>query len=209
MIDWKSGVFGVTVVLASSAAVARDRQQVEVGAGILQHGITPPFNRDAPAGTIYESTEEQGSVDVQLLYRTPALGFALRPRLTAKAQINTRGRTSFVSAGAEWRRRALNGRVYAQIGVGVAVHDGRLFNPDPYAPGLSREDAWRQYTIYTTRTAFGSRVLFNPNLSIGARLDRRWAVEAAYEHFSHAQIFNAQNSGIDNVGIRLIRSFGR
>ncbi|WP_298317709.1 acyloxyacyl hydrolase [Reyranella sp.] len=66
----------------------------------------------------------------------------------------------------------------------------------------------RRYEIYMRRTGFGSRLLLNPNLSIGVRIDDHWAVEAAFEHFSHAGLFSNQNPGIDNFGIRLVRSVG-
>ena len=52
-------------------------------------------------------------------------------------------------------------------------------------------------------------MLFNPNASIGVRIDRRWAVEATWEHFSHRRLFSDVNPGIDNVGIRLVRALGR
>ena len=81
--------------------------------------------------------------------------------------------------------------------------------PDPFRPGLSSVEASRRYDLYLSRTSWGSRVLFNPNASIGVRLDERWAVELAWEHFSHAQVFSERNPGIDNLGLRLVRTLGR
>ena len=130
-------------------------------------------------------------------------------RLTAKVQVSTAGKTSFASLGAEWRQHAFKGRIYAQVGIGVTIHDGYRYLPNPFLPGLDSAEAWRRYEIYQTRTGFGSRVLFNPNASIGVRIDRRWAVEATWEHFSHRQLFSDVNPGIDNVGIRLVRALGR
>ncbi|MFX6040399.1 hypothetical protein ABTE96_20740, partial [Acinetobacter baumannii] len=82
-------------------------------------------------------------------------------------------RTSFASVGAEWRQHILGGRVYGQVGIGVSVHDGYRFTPNPFVPGLPLAEARRRFAIYQTRTAFGSRVLFNPNASIGIRLSRK------------------------------------
>lgn len=187
----------------------------EVAIGVFGHGsaISPlgeQFRRPDPGpGQFYEGEEEFGTTDVLLMLRSRPLGWALKPRLTAKAQINTGGRTSFASIGAEWRQHAFRGRVYLQGGIGLTVHDGYRFTPDPFVPGLSRAEFDRRYDLYRNRTAFGSRVLFNPNASLGIRLTDRYAVELAWEHFSHAQVFNDQNPGFDSFGVRLVRTLGR
>lgn len=186
----------------------------EIAVGVLQHGANfhPLAERlifdlpELPAGQIYDGSEEDGTIDIQLAYRTTPLRFLLKPRLAAKAQISTAGRTSFASLGAEWRQHVLRGRLYGQVGIGLTVHDGYRFTPDPFAPGMSPAEAERRYDIYRRRTSFGSQLLFNPNASIGVRLNPRWAVELAWEHFSHRQIFSDQNPGIDNLGLRLVRT---
>ena len=206
-----------TMAFASAPVAAQDRgiSGPEVGIGVFEHGANfhPLGERltfDAPPpGTFYADSGEDGTVDIQLLYRTSPLRILLKPRLTAKAQINTAERTRFASIGAEWRQHVLKGRLYGQIGIGVTIHDGYRFTPDPFEPGISNTEALRRYDIATTRVGFGSRILFNPNASIGVRLNPRWAVEAVWEHHSHRQIFNDVNPGIDHLGIRLIRSLGR
>ena len=50
---------------------------------------------------------------------------------------------------------------------------------------------------------FGSRVLFEPELGVGAELNDRVSVEASWVHMSHAQLFGGQNPGIDNLGARV------
>ena len=224
MIDWQKGVLGAAVALVSvpvaaqrmdgNAAASRPAG-AEIAVGAFQHGAnfhplgSRLFFPRLPAGQIYEGQEEGGTVDIQVVYRSAPLRWALKPRLTAKAQVNTDGRTSFASLGAEWRQHAFHGLVYAQIGIGATIHDGYRFTPDPFAPGLSIDEVYRRYAIYRRHTSFGSQVLFNPNASLGVRLDPRWAVEVAWEHFSHRQIFNEQNPGIDHVGVRLVRALGR
>jgi lipid A 3-O-deacylase len=191
-----------------------DQAGSELAVGIFHHGSNfHPLGGQLifdlprlPDGQVYDGSEEDGTIDVQLAYRTPPLRFALKPRLTAKAQINTAGRTNFFSLGAEWRQHVLRGRVYGQLGIGVTVHDGYRFTPDPFAPGLSRDEILRRYDIYRRRTSFGSQVLFNPNASIGVRLNPRWALEATWEHYSHRQLFSHQNPGIDNLGLVLVRT---
>jgi lipid A 3-O-deacylase len=77
-------------------------------------------------------------------------------------------------------------QVYVRPGIGLAVHNGSAGN-------FNRTD----------RIAFGSRVLFEPELGIGARLSERVTAEASIVHMSHATLFGRQNPGIDNIGVRL------
>jgi len=219
--DGVKGAFGAAMALVSGSAAAQEpaaadaRNAAEVAVGVFEHGSNfhplggKLFFDKPPPGVLYEGQEEDGTADVQLAYRSVPLTFALKPRLTAKAQISTAGRTSFASIGAEWRQHAFRRRVYVQGGIGVTVHDGYRFTPDPFAPGLGITEAQRRYDIYLNRVSFGSRILFNPNASLGIRVNHRWAAELAWEHFSHRQIFSDQNPGIDNVGLRLVRSLGR
>lgn len=202
------GVAAAAMLLAAGPAAAQAGPELAVG--VFDHGVRKLFRGDLPGGfDLYQGEEEGGTADVQIVYRSAPLSGALKPRLTAKLQINTDDRTSFASVGAEWRQHVLNGRVYGQIGIGLTIHDGYRFTPDPFVGGLSPAELRRRADLYVNRTSFGSRVLFNPNLSVGVRLGERWAVEAAYEHFSHAQLFSKQNPGIDNLGLRLVYSFGR
>jgi len=204
-----------------AAAVAQERAErpeadhrPEIAVGVFEHGSNfhplgeRLFFPRTPAGVLVEGAEEDGTIDIQLVGRTAPLRVLLKPRLTAKLQVSTAGRTSFASAGAEWRQHALHGRIYGQIGVGLTVIDGYRFTPDPFAPGLSRDEALRRYDIYRRRTSFGSRVLFNPNASLGVWINPRWAIELAWEHFSHRQTFSETNPGIDNLGLRLVRTLG-
>lgn len=200
----------LTAALPAVAGPAPGRTGDELAVGLFDHGVRKPFRSAPPPGfDLYEGEEERGTVDIQLMYRSAPLGFALKPRLTARLQVNTAGATNFASLGAEWRQHVLKGRVYGQIGIGLTLHDGYRLTPDPRAPGLTQSELVRRIEIDSTRTSFGSRVLFNPNLSIGVRLNARVAVEAALEHFSHASLFSAQNPGINNLGLRLVVALGR
>lgn len=224
MIGWRRCALGAVMALVPTTAMAQETMKAqaasegaEIAIGVLRHGANfhplgsqLVFNLpNLPDGQIYEGEEENGTTDVQLAYRSRPLRILLKPRITGKLQINTDGRTSFASIGAEWRQHLLRGRIYLQAGIGLTVIDGYRFTPDPFQPGLSRDEAQRRYTIYLRRTSFGSTVLFNPNASIGVRLTPKWAVELAWEHYSHRQLFSEQNPGIDNVGIRLVHRFGR
>ena len=209
-----------TSAMARGDALPRHRSSrwagSEVAVGVLYHGANfHPLGEQLivdlprlPAGQIYEGSEEDGTVDAQLVYRSAPVRFALKPRLTGKLQINTAGRTSFASLGAEWRQHILRGRIYGQVGIGLTIHDGYRFTPDPFVPGLSAGEAGRRYALYRTHTSFGSQVLFNPNASLGVRLGPRSAIEATWEHFSHRRLFSDQNPGIDHLGLRLVRTLG-
>ena len=70
--------------------------------------------------------------------------------------------------------------------MGIAIHNGSTGN-------FQRTD----------KIAFGSRVLFEPELGVGVQVNDRLSVEASWVHMSHAQLFGRQNPGIDNVGVRL------
>ncbi|UZK65470.1 acyloxyacyl hydrolase [Sphingomonas sp. M1-B02] len=208
-------------LLMPGAAAAQERvetpetdRQPEIAVGVFEHGANfhPLGDRlffpRTPPGVLVEGAEEDGTVDIQLVGRTAPIQVLLKPRLAAKLQVSTAGRTSFASVGLEWRQHAFRGRVYGQVGMGLTVIDGYSFTPDPFAPDLSRGEALRRYDIYRRRTAFGSRLMFNPNASLGLRIDRRLAIELAWEHFSHRQIFSETNPGIDNLGLRLVRTLG-
>lgn len=223
---WAKGVLGAALALASTSAIAQagafDPERPsrwagsEIALGVSEHGSNfhPLGDKlifdlpKLPAGQIYEGSEEDGTVDVQLVYRSAPLRWALKPRLSGKLQVNTAGRTSFASIGAEWRQHVLRGRLYGQVGIGLTVHDGYRFTPDPFEPGLPVGEARRRYDIYRKHISFGSKVLFNPNASVGVRVSPRWAIEATWEHFSHRQLFSDQNPGLDNLGLRLVHTFG-
>jgi lipid A 3-O-deacylase len=124
---------------------------------------------------------EQG-MDVQLGYRGGGIGNTrLQPYIFGA--INTAGDTSYAAAGLSYK---FGDKIFVRPGLGIEIHNGSAGN-------FHRTD----------RIAFGSRILFQPELGIGARVNERLTVEASWVHMSHAQLFGEQNPGIDNIGIRL------
>jgi hypothetical protein len=152
----------------------------EVFAGAYAHGVETPL-------TFY--TGEDG-VDLQLGYRLggiEALAPVGKPAPYVMASVNTGGETSFAGAGLSWKLG--KGRLYVRPGVGFVVHDGPSERIDA-ASGM--------------HTELGSRVLFAPEIALGAKVSERIGIEASWVHISHAQMFNgAQNPGIDMMGVRL------
>ena len=128
---------------------------------------------------------EQG-LDLQLGWRGDRIGRTpLQPY--AFGALNTAGDTSYAAAGVSAR---FGRQLYVRPGLGIAVHNGSAGN-------FQRTD----------RIAFGSGVLFEPELGIGYQLSERLGVEASWVHMSHAQLFGRQNPGIDNLGMRLNLGF--
>jgi hypothetical protein len=99
--------------------------------------------------------------------------------------VNSAGNTHYAAVGIS---RKFGDRVYIRPGVGIAIHTGSA----------------TEYQIDGNgEIEFGSRVLFEPELAVGAKLNDRMSMEASWVHLSHAQLFSGQNPGIDNVGVRL------
>ena len=128
----------------------------------------------------------EGGMDVQIGWRGGRIAATpLQPY--AFAAFNTAGETHYGAIGLSAK---FGNKLYVRPGVGIAVHTGSAGN-------FQRTD----------RVAFGSRVLFAPELGIGAQVSDRVSVEASWVHMSHAQLFGRQNPGIDNVGVRVNFAF--
>jgi hypothetical protein len=128
----------------------------------------------------------EGGADLQLGWRGGRIGSTpIQPYVFGV--LNTAGETSYAAAGISAK---LGRKLYVRPGVGIAIHNGSTDN-------FQRPD----------RIAFGSRVLFEPELGVGVQVNDRLSVEASWVHMSHAQLFGRQNPGIDNVGVRLNLGF--
>jgi hypothetical protein len=124
----------------------------------------------------------ENGMDVQLGYRGGRIGLTpLQPYIFGA--LNTSGETSYAAVGISAK---FGSSIYVRPGLGLAIHNG------------SASDFFR-----TDRIAFGSRVLFEPELAVGTRINDRLSVEASWVHMSHAQLFSGENPGIDNLGVRL------
>jgi lipid A 3-O-deacylase len=124
----------------------------------------------------------EDGADVQLGYRGGDIGHTpLQPYIFGA--LNAAGQTSYAAAGLSAR---FGRTVYFRPGLGIAIHNG------------SADDFYR-----TDKIAFGSRVLFEPELAVGTQLSSRFSMEASWVHMSHAQLFGRENPGIDNLGVRM------
>jgi len=164
---------GAALAAAFAAAPAHSQ---ELFGGVYAH--------DVDTGLTKSGIED--GVDFELGWRGDRIGFLSAvggPSPQAFVSVNSAGDTHFAAAGISWK---IGGRVYLRPGIGLAVHTG----PDQVVPGDERID-------------FGSRILFAPELGVGARLSERMSIEASWVHLSHAQLFSPQNPGLDTIGVRL------
>lgn len=149
----------------------------ELFGGVYVHDVKTPLDK---------SGIERGA-DILVGYRFGRIGHlwsgVLQPYLFGA--VNTAGDTDYAAAGIS-ARFPIGSIWYVRPGLGIAIHDGS-------AGKFFRTD----------KIAFGSRVLFEPELGIGTRVSRRLSVEASWVHMSHAQLFGKENPGIDNLGVRL------
>lgn len=126
----------------------------------------------------------EGGMDVMVGYRGGDIGHTpLQPYLFGA--LNTAGDTSYAAAGLSAR---FGHSIYIRPGLGIAVHTG---------------SAEKFQDLTNDKIDFGSRVLFEPELGVGAQVSDRVSIEASWVHMSHAQLFGHQNPGIDNLGVRL------
>ena len=124
----------------------------------------------------------ENGVDFQVGYRGGRIGpTPIQPYIFGA--LNTSGNTSYAAVGLSAR---FGSKIYVRPGLGIAIHNG---------------SAGKFYR--TDEIAFGSRVLFEPELAVGTNLNDHLSVEASWVHMSHAQLFGGENPGIDNLGVRL------
>jgi lipid A 3-O-deacylase len=103
----------------------------------------------------------------------------------AFAAVNTAGKTHYAAAGLSAK---FGDKFFIRPGLGIAVHTG------------STKDFQDESN---DELELGSRVLFEPELGIGARINDRTTLEASWVHMSHGLLFGDQNPGMDNIGVRL------
>lgn len=147
----------------------------EVFGGVYVHDVD----------TFLTKSGVEGGADLQLGYRWDPIGGARGPQPYLFAAANTAGETHYAAAGLSWK---FGDKLFIRPGIGLAIHsgsDGRVSHFDH------------------DHIDFGSRMLFEPELGVGARISERATIEASWVHMSHATIFSRQNPGIDNFGVRL------
>ena len=157
-----------------TALVPSGAEAGELFGGLHIHDVKTPLDK---------SGIEDG-IDFSVGYRGGRMfGTFLQPYVFGA--LNSAGATSYAAAGVS-ARFGLGHGWYIRPGVGLAIHNG------------SADKFYR-----TDKIAFGSRILFEPEVGIGAQINKRVSVEASWVHMSHAQLEGRENPGIDNLGVRV------
>jgi len=166
------------MIIVGAALFAAPAQAGEIFGGLFVHDVKTPLTL---------SGVESG-VDAQVGWRGGRIGRTpLQPYVFGS--LNSDGNTHFAAAGISAK---FGDRIFIRPGLGIAVHSGSAANFD---------------NPFNDEIEFGSRVLFEPELGIGARLNDRMTIEASWVHLSQGQLFGRQNPGIDNLGVRLSYRF--
>jgi lipid A 3-O-deacylase len=173
--DKRSGPVKYTSgLLLAWLLAAAPAEAAELFGGLYIHDVKTPLNLSGV----------EGGLDAQIGWRGGRIGKTpLQPYVFGS--LNSDGNTHYVAAGISAK---FGDRIYIRPGLGIALHSGSAANFDDPS---------------NDRVEFGSRVLFEPELGIGARVNDRLTIEASLVHLSQGQVFGRQNPGIDNIGIRL------
>lgn len=158
----------------AAAFAAAPAQASEIFGGIFVHDVD----------TFLTLSGVEDGLDAQIGWRGGRIGGTpLQPYVFAS--VNSSGNTHFAAAGLSAK---FGDAFFVRPGLGIAVHTGNAGNfQDPT----------------NDEVELGSRVLFEPELGIGARISERMTVEASWVHLSQGQLFGKQNPGMDNIGVRL------
>jgi lipid A 3-O-deacylase len=162
--------------VAMALPVAVQAQEIYVGTSV--HGVDTPFTLE---------TGERGS-DVQAGIRSAPIQ-RLKPIGSPSAylhgQVSLDGNTSPVAAGLSWK---FGDKFYVRPGIGLALHN----------------DTIKEFRADGERLDLGSRVLFEPEIALGAKITERMAFEVSWVHVSNATLLSGQNPGLDFIGARLV-----
>ena len=147
----------------------------EIRVGVLAHDVDG----------LWSDLRKEGGVDfnAEIIFRHPSFPLLLGTvRPNSGLSINNRGDTSKVYGGLLWEIEMKSG-MFLSLGVGAAVHDGKLETSEEDKKGL------------------GSRVLLRIPIEFGYELNRRHRVSIGFDHVSNASLAHP-NEGLDTFGLR-------
>lgn len=188
------------VLTATLALCAAPAFGGEAFAGLYSHDI---------ADHISLGNVERGQQVVLGVRTAPVeIHWLFDPRVHLLLGLNTARETDYMAAGFSWRFRFGGDRFYFEPGIGAAVHTGDVRLPSPYDPGLTLEQAIYRYNQVKTKLDLGSRVLFEPEWTLGVKATDRMSVELSWIHLSHAKLAGKQNPGLGDFGLRAVYRYG-
>ena len=171
----KRSAIGAAAVLALAAPGCA--HAAELFGGVYVHDVKLPLDKSGIETGIDFAVGVRGG-DIGHIWRAE-----LQPYVFGA--VNSAGNTDYAAAGIS-AKLPLGGHWYFRPGLGIAIHDG---------------SAGKYFR--TDKISFGSRVLAETEIAVGAKIAPLLSVEASWVHMSHAQIFGPENPGIDNLGVRV------
>jgi hypothetical protein len=186
---------------ALAASVASPALAGEAMLGVYAHDISDRIS----FGGFEKGQQIVGGVRTASL---DELSWVFKPRVHLIVGVNTRGGTNYAAAGLSWRFNFAGDRFYFEPGIGAAVHTGKVDLPSPDEPGLSAAEQQRRLLNWQTKLDLGSRVLFEPEWSLGWKATDRLSMELSWIHLSHAQLAGKQNPGLGDFGLRAVYRYG-
>ena len=145
-------------------------------AGLLAHDVD----------NLWSGTRKEGGVDLntEIIFSRPCFSFLsgnVRPNFGLS--INTQGDTSKLYGGILWELERKS-RLFVDLGVGIAVHDGEL--------DTNQED----------KKSLGSRVLLRIPFEIGYLITEHYEISILFDHVSNVYLAHP-NEGLDTLGLRI------
>lgn len=213
----------ITAFGLSSTALA---QVSEIRIGAQQHDIEF-FGLGGKKGK-----ETSAALNAEIIFEEPEfLKWALSPQPYIGGSLNLEGNTSYGGAGLMWRQ-TLGEKFYFDFAFGLVAHNGTkeierpsYFNDAAFIASLNAAldgngslteaqlnristENGPYFDRLFNEIEFGSRVLFREALTIGLRINDKWATEVYAEHLSNGKILTSgSNEGLDVLGGRLSYRF--
>ena len=196
------------LVLASCALMPLSAMAGEFMVGGFAHDVTF-IGKTIGVGVV---GPEQGSADIELGYRSDPLKswtYIWQPQAYGLISVNDKGKTSFASVGLAWKLPITAEKTwYVRPGLGLAYQNKYASLPDFRAPGLSQQEQLYDASLRQKWVQFGSKILFEPEISLGHQFKSGDAVELSWTHISNGEILaHGENQGMDDLGIRYIHRF--
>lgn len=183
----RSAVAAASILAAFSAVPTATASLDRTAVGVFVHDRGPLADR------------HESGLDLNVEFRFAMPGGEAgererRPQPHLGITLNTKGETNAAYGGLTWEWD-VSRRLFAALGLGLALHDGPLGSRD--------REACRE----RSDCGFGSRVLFRGSLEFGGWLDERNGIALHWDHISHYGLLAEENEGIDTVGLRWHRRF--
>jgi len=186
MLGQRSARVGMALLMMgalSQPLQAQDSPEKPSGAGIL-YGVRLGLLAHDVGGLWSHSRAEGGAdINAEIVFGKPSLRLlagAILPNLGVS--INSQGGTSKAYGGLLWEFLFDNG-LFANSGVGLAIHNGQLESDD------------------ANKKQLGSRLLFRVPIEFGFNIYERHRISILFDHISNAYLASP-NEGLDTLGVR-------